>query len=155
MKTRWIVIVILSITAIILLGSGAAPLIFSQAVYGCNLQKILATNDIKHVSNHPITNAYYEKYEINSTSTSGSRSLEWGYGIVEYSSFHGANYVEGTYDVDQSYAQLKVTVDQCGIPQEFQFRCTDSKNKELILLDSKNDDILYYLQNKNCFEVKN
>ncbi len=150
MKTKWIVVIILSFVGIFLFSSGRAPLIFSEVVYGCNLQDMLATGDVEHVSNHPITNAYYEKYEATSTSTSGSRSLEWGHGIVEYSSFHHMSYDDGW-----SNAYLKVTVDQCGIPKEFEFQCMDNQKQMLISLNSKNDDLLEYLQTENCFEVQN
>ena len=131
-----------------MLGSGAAPLIFSEIVYGCNLQRTLALGDIEQVSDHPITKAYYEKYELNSTSTSRSRSLEWGYGTVEYSS--SSPYVS-YYDVWPS-AHLKVVVDQCGMPQKFEFQCRDNQRQELISLNSKNDNLLEYLQTENCFE---
>lgn len=147
-KTKWIVSGVLSFIAIILLGSGAAPLIFSEAVYGCNLQRTLATGDIEQVSGHPITKAYHEKYEQNSTSTSGSRSLEWGYGTVEYSSYF-RNIGEGWEN-----AYLKIILDQCGVPQEFQFQCFDSTGTSLVSLNSQKDNVLEYLQNQNCFEVE-
>ena len=149
MKTKWIVIGVLSFIVIILLGSGAAPLIFSQVVYGCNLERILATGDIEQVSDHPITTAYHEKYDLNSTKTSRSRSLEWGYGTVEYASYFG------DFEPGWSNAYLKITVDQCGVPQEFQFQCVDSEGTPWVSLNSKKDNVLEYLQNQNCFDVEN
>ena len=149
MKTKWKIISVLSFIAIFLLVTGAAPLIFSEVVYGCNLQRTFASGDIEQVSDHPITKAYYEKYELDSTSTSRSRSLEWGYGTVEYSS--SSPHVS-YYDVWPS-AHLKVVVDQCGIPQEFEFQCTDNQGQILISLNSKNDNLLKYLQTENCFDA--
>ncbi len=134
--------------AIILLGSGAAPLIFSEIVYGCNLQKTLAFDEGVHVKEHKITQQYIEKYESKSSSTSGSRSLEWGYGTVEYSSFFG-DFREEWYTVD-----LKIIVDHCGVPQEFQFQCLDSEGTPWVSLNSKEDNILEYLQNQNCLDGK-
>ena len=61
MKTKWIVIGVLSFIAIILLGSAAAPLMFSQVVYGCNLQEIMGTGDIKAVIENKITQEYLDK----------------------------------------------------------------------------------------------
>jgi len=146
MKTRWIVIGILFFIGIILLGSGAAPLMFSQVVYGCNLQEIMGSDNTKTVTENKITQEYLDKYEKNSSSTSSSRSLEWGYGTVEYSS---SSYV--SYDDGWSSAHLRVVVDHCGIPREFEFRCKDGQGQEVISLNSKNDDFLKYLQTDNCF----
>lgn len=148
MKTKWVVVGILSFAGIVLFGSGAAPLIFSEMVYGCNLQESLASGDIEPVSNHPITMAYNEKYELNSLHTSGTRSLEWGHGTVEYSSYYD------TEDRGLSNAYLKVTVDSCGVPTEFKFQCVDSENNPWVSLNSKDDYVLDYLQNKNCFGEK-
>jgi len=148
MKTKWKVISVLSFIAIFLLVTGAAPLIFSEVVYGCNLQKTLALGDIEHVKEHKITQEYFEKYELNSTSTSRSRSLEWGYGLVEYSSLHNVS-----YDGGWSRAHLRIVVDQCGIPQEFEFQCKDNQGQILISLNSENDNLLVYLQTENCFDV--
>ena len=147
MKTRWIVIGVLSFIAIVLLGSGAAPLMFSQAVYGCDLQKIMGSGDIKVVTENKITQEYLDKYEKNSSNTDRSRFLEWGYGIVEYSSSH---YV--SYDEERSSAHLKVIIDHCGIPQEFEFQCRDQQGQEIVSLNSKNDDLLKYLQTDNCLQ---
>ena len=83
----------------------------------------------------------------NSSSTSSSRSLEWGHGIVEYSSSH---YV--SYDKGWSSAYLKVVVDHCGIPQEFEFQCRDDQGQEVVSLNSKKDNLLKYLQTDNCFQ---
>ena len=148
MKTKWSIIGILSFITIILFGSGAAPLIFSQVVYGCNLERMLATKDIDQVSNHPIISVYYDKYELYSTSTSSGRSLEWGYGTVEYSSYYS------TLSDGWSSAYLKVILDQCGIPQEFEFKCIDSEDNAWVSLNSKNDDLLEYLQYDDCFSGK-
>lgn len=150
MKTKWIVMGVLSFIAIILLGSGAAPLIFSEIVYGCNLQQKLSTKNIDEVTENKITQEYFEKYDKNSVSTGGSRSLEWGYGIVEFHSTHNVSYDNGW-----SSAHLKVTVDQCGTPQEFEFQCRDNQGQVLISLNNENDDLLKYLQTENCFEAKN
>ena len=147
MKTRWIIIGILSFIAIVLLGSGAAPLMFSQAVYGCNLQQIMGSGDIEAVTENKITQEYLDKYEKNSSNTDRSRSLEWGYGVVEYSSYHHVSYDEGW-----SSAYLKVIVDHCGIPQEFEFQCRDVNGQEIVSLNNKNDDLLKYLQTDNCLQ---
>lgn len=147
MKTKWIVIGVLSFIAIILLGSGAAPLMFSQVVYGCNLQEIMGTGDIKAVTENKITQEYLDKYDKKSTSDGGSRSLEWGYGIVEYFSSHYISYDDGW-----SSAHLRIVVDQCGIPQKFEFQCKDGQGQEVVSLNSENDDLLKYLQTDNCFE---
>lgn len=147
-KTKWIVIGVLCVIAIVLLGSGAAPLMFSEVVYGCNLQRILATGDIEQVSEHPITKAFHEKYELDSARTSSSRSLEWGYGTVEYS-YYFRDFEEGW-----GHAYLQSILDQCGVPQEFQFKCFDSEGAPLVLLNSKKDNVLEYLQNQNCFEME-
>ena len=146
MKTRLMVIGILSVIAIVLLGSGAAPLIFNQAVYGCNLQQIMGSGDIRAVTENKITQEYLDKYEKNSSNTDRSRSLEWGYGVVEYSSYH-----YGSYDEGESNAYLKVIVDHCGIPQEFEFQCRDENGQETVSLNSKNEDLLKYLQTDSCF----
>lgn len=147
MKTKWIVIGVLSFVAIILLGSGAAPLMFSQVVYGCNLQKIMSSGDIEAVTENKITQEYFDKYDKNSVSSSRSRSLEWGYGTVEYSSSHHVSYDDGW-----SSTHLKVVIDQCGIPQEFEFQCKDGQGQEVVSLNSEKDDLLKYLQTDNCFE---
>ncbi|MDH3656833.1 MAG: hypothetical protein OEM77_01685 [Nitrosopumilus sp.] len=146
MKTKWVVTGVLSFVAIILLGSGAAPLIFSEIVYGCNLQKKLSLGNIDEVTEHKITQKFLDKYDKNSVSSSSSRSLEWGYGTVEYSF---SNY--GSYDDRGSSANLKVVIDQCGIPQEFEFQCKDNSGQVWISANSKNDDLSKYLQNQNCF----
>ena len=147
-KPKWAVICVLSLIVIILLGSGAAPLIFSEIVYGCNLQRTMASGEIEQVSHHPITNAYHEKYELRSPRTSSSHSLEWGYGTVEYSSYFRDSGEEW------SNAYLKITIDQCGVPQEFQFQCVDSEGMPWVSLNSKKDNVLEYLENRNCFDVK-
>ena len=149
MKIKWKIISVLSFITIFLFVTGAAPLIFSEVVYGCNLQRTFASDDIGQVSDHPITKAYYEKYELDSTSTSRSRSLEWGYGTVEYSS--SSPYVS-YYDVWPS-AHLKIVVDQCGMPQKFEFQCRDNQRQVLVSLNSKNDNLLEYLETENCFDV--
>jgi hypothetical protein len=146
MKTKWVVTGVLSVIAIILLGSGAAPLIFSEIVYGCNLQKKVSLGNIDEVTEHKITQKFLDKYDKNSVSSSSSRSLEWGYGLVGYSF---SNY--GSYDDRGSSANLKVIIDQCGIPQEFEFQCKDASGQAWKSANSKNDDLIKYLQNQNCF----
>ena len=145
MKTKWLIIGVVSFIAIILFGSGAAPLIFSEVVYGCNLQRMLATGDVEQVSDHPITMAYHEKYKFDSSHTSRSRSLEWGYGTVEYYSYYE------TKDHGWANAHLKVIVDPCSVPVEFQFQCIDSEDKAWVSLNSKKDNLIDYLQYENCF----
>ena len=147
MRPKWIAVGIVSVVALVLLGSGAAPLIFSEIVYGCNLQKKMATADLDEVTEHNITQKYFEKYYNLSASTERSRSMEWGYGIVEYTSSHYEQHgAEGW-----SSANLKVTIDQCGIPQEFEFQCIDNTGNAWVSVNSKKDNLIEYLQNENCF----
>jgi hypothetical protein len=87
-RPKWIVVGIASVAILVLFGSGAAPLIFSEIVYGCNLQKKMATAELDEVTEHQITQEYFEKYYDHSSSTERLRSMEWGYGIVEYTSSH-------------------------------------------------------------------
>ena len=107
----------------------------------------MSSGDIKAVTENKITQEYLEKYDKNFASSSRSRSLEWGYGTVEYSS---TRYV--SYDDEWPSAHLRIVVDQCGIPQEFEFQCKDGQGQEVVSLNSENDDLLKYLQTDNCFE---
>lgn len=149
MKTKWIIFGVLSFGVIILFATGAAIMIFSAAVSGCNLEKTLPLDKIEHVENHVITKTYHDKYKFDSSSTSRSRTLEWGYGVVEYSSYFD------TEDHGLSDVYLKVTIDYCGIPTEFQFQCIDSNGKQWVSLNSKSDNVLDYLQNQDCIQVRN
>jgi len=67
---------------------------------------------------------------------------------LEYFSYYDAE------DHGLSNAYLKVTVDSCGVPTEFKFQCIDSENNAWVSLNSKDDYVLDYLQNKNCFDEK-
>jgi len=147
MKTRWVIIGIVSLVGLVLLGSGAAPLIFSELVYGCNIDRILASGEFEDVTNHPITQEYFSKYYLDSSHTSRASASQWGSGTVEYSAYYY------TTDHGRSDAHLKITVDHCAIPTEFQFQCRDDQEIPWVLIDDKEGKLLEYLRDNNCFDT--
>lgn len=107
----------------------------------------MAMADLDEATEHNITQEYFEKYHNLSASTERTRSMELGYGIVEYTSSHYEQHgVEGWLS-----ANVKVTIDQCGIPQEFEFQCIDNTGNAGVSVSSKEDNLIEYLQNENCF----